>query len=175
MSLPPQHHLPHEINATTMVIRSERGHGRVVLDAFLTTLAWIAFIYLFGQGLWLVTTQRANGLEMPWFSHIVPTLSDLSVYLLAMAIQASILLIWARYNYWRFRGKQRRAPLIALPENQLQNDYGVHPQRLQALRTLPISVIHHAHDGSITHIESSQHAPVDPKNVATSINEPGNH
>lgn len=172
MSTLTSHHLPTEINASTMVIRSARGHWRWLLDALLTAIAWGAFIYLFARGLWSVTTQRMNGVDLPWLSQVLPTLSDLSVYIFAMLIQAGILLLWAQYNFWRFRGKQRRAPYTSLAQVNLLSYYGISAQSLHALRTLPISVIHHAHDGSITYTESSLHAPPTSKLDANATSRP---
>lgn len=145
----PEHHLPEAINASTMVIRSQRGHWRFLLDCVLTALAWLAFALLFARGIWSIATKNRDGIEMPFLSGIAPTVSDLGIYILAMLLHGGLLILWARYNYLRFRGKRRNAtePLAQL---KLMSDYGITPQTLEQLRTLPISVIHHAPDGSMT-------------------------
>lgn len=159
MSALPSHQLPTEINASTMIIRSARGHGRFILDCLLTAGAWVAFIFLFARGLWSMSTEKVNGVNQPSFSHILPTLSDLSVYIFAMLVQGGILILWAQYNYCRFRGALRRTPYTPLAALTLLHDYGISAPTLQALRTWPLSVIHHAHDGSITRVENALHAP----------------
>lgn len=143
---------PHEINASTMVIRSARGRWRHVLDAVLTVLAWAFFIFLFARGIQAVLADQREGVDLPLLSQLMPTFSDLGVYVLAMLLQGALLLIWARYNYWRFRGKQRRASAQVENDDGVLRYYGIQAGSLQRLRVQPVSVIHHAHDGSIVHI-----------------------
>lgn len=162
MTQEPQHHLPEAINASTMVIRSQRGQWRFLLDCVLTVLAWLAFALLFARGIWSIATKNRDGIEMPFLSEIAPTVSDLGIYILAMLLHGGLLILWARYNYLRFRGKQRRSPSTApLAQLKLMADYGITLQTLNELRTLPISVIHHAPDGSIIKAtDLSVHTPI---------------
>lgn len=149
MKNPPPNHLPPIINAETMVIKSQRGHWRWVLDCLLTVCAWISFFYLFTKGILSIATGQHNGVSLPFFTQLLPTLSDLSTYILAMLLQGGFLLLWARYNYFRFRGKKRRSPFSQLTDVQLKADYDINAHTLQQLRSQPISVIHHAQDGRI--------------------------
>lgn len=132
-----------------MVIKSQRGHWRWVLDCLLTVCAWISFFYLFARGIQSIAAGHQNGLELPFLTQLLPTLSDLSIYICAMLLQGGLLILWARYNYLRFRGKKRRAPFVSLTDVQLKVDYDINSETLQQLRSQSISVIHHAPDGRI--------------------------
>lgn len=140
------------ITASTMVIHSARGRWYFVLDCLLTVLAWCVFIYLFARGITALPTQSGSSIALPWLSAILPALSDISIYVLAMVLQACILFLWARYNHWRFHGIQRREPPAPLPASELQAYYGISTETLQRLRTASISVIHHDADENIVRI-----------------------
>lgn len=142
-----------DINASTMVIRSARGYWRHVLDIFLTWMAWIFFSYLFARGIWSVLSSGREGADLPWLTPLLPGFSDLGVYLLAMLLQGGLLVLWARYNFWRFHGRTRRAPPAAMDDDSLI--YGIPADSLQQLREQPVSVIHHAADGRIVQVASS--------------------
>lgn len=149
----PTHPLPDAINADTMVIRSARGVWRHVIDVVLTGLAWVTFIYFFARGIWSIALGGNVGMDMPLLSQISATLSDISVYVLAMLLQGLVLIIWARYNAWRFRGKQRRAKASSISSNATQAFYRLDASSLQELRQAPISVIHHTDEGYIAKLE----------------------
>src|SRR5690606_7670545 len=131
-----------DINASTMVIRSARGYWRHVLDIFLPWMAWIFFSYLFARGIWSVLEREREGVDMPWLAPLLPGFSDLGLYLLAMLLQGGLLVLWARYNFWRFRGQTRRAPPPALDDDSLLRHYGIPPDSLRRMRQLPVCVIH---------------------------------
>ena len=146
------------ITASTMVIHSARGRWYFVLDCLLTVLAWCVFIYLFARGIAALPSPSTSSIALPWLSSLLPTLADISVYVLAMVLQACILFLWARYNHWRFHRVQRREPPAPVTPSGLQADYGISAEALAQLRTAPISVIHfddHEHIVRITHSTSS--------------------
>lgn len=159
MTTAASHHLPDAINADTMVIRSERGFWRYALDVVLTLLAWVFFTYLFARGIREIALTGHVGVDMPLLSRLQPALTDLGVYVLAMLLQGSLLIAWARYNLWRFRGKQRRANISPVASSQLQAFYGVDTASLHQLRTQPICMIEHRKDGSIAHLTSRPTRP----------------
>lgn len=144
-----------EINASTMVIRSARGYWRRLLDLLLTWVAWVFFSYLFARGIWSVLAQERAGVELPWMAALLPGLADLSVYLLAMLLLGGLLVLWARYNFWRFHGHNRRAVPAAMDDDSLLRHYGIPADSLQRMRQLPVCVIHHAPDGRIVQVASS--------------------
>lgn len=141
-----------EINTSTMVIRSARGHWRHALDILLTWVAWAFFTFLVARGIWSVLSGQREGVDMPWLTPLLPGMSDLGVYLLAMLLQGGLLVLWARYNFWRFRGRQRRAAPLPMDDDSLLRHYGIPADGLRRLRDLPVSIIHHAQDGSIVQV-----------------------
>ena len=145
--------LPATIDATTMVIRSRRTWWRSTLDITLTLLAWLGFLLLWGRGLRSMLQHKdIDGLELPIAQQLLPTVHDLAIYVLAILLQGLLLLGWARYNFWRFHGKQRRGPIPALSDSRLMADYDLDPASLQRLRTQAVSVVEHACDGSIVQV-----------------------
>lgn len=144
-----------EINASTMVIRSERGYWRHALDLFLTWMAWAFFTYLVARGIWSLLSPQREASGLPWLSPLLPGFVDLGVYLLAMLLQGGLLVLWARYNYWRFRGSTRRAAPAPTDDDSLLRHYGIPAESLRRLRELPVCVIHHAPDGSIVQVAAS--------------------
>ncbi|MDR3003981.1 MAG: poly-beta-1,6-N-acetyl-D-glucosamine biosynthesis protein PgaD [Acidovorax sp.] len=142
-----------EICTATMVICTQRSRLRYALDVVLTLLAWLAFAYLFAQGIWAVGTNRVEELEMPFLSRAQLSMNTLSIYALAMLLQGLLLVLWALYNWGRFRGKQRRNTDTAVSDESLTRSYGIDASTLQRLRTQPISVIYHTADGSIAAVE----------------------
>ena len=140
--LPAANHLPQEINASTMVIRSQRSALRHTIDWIMTLFAWLAFLYLLIRGIMAVGSNNLQGVDMPFLSRAMPSVDTLSIYALAMILQGLMLLVWALYNWSRFHGKTRRGAAGAVDDERLS----------RSLRANPISVIHHAPDGAITAI-----------------------
>lgn len=151
-SLPAANHLPQEINASTMVIRSQRSALRHTIDWIMTLFAWLAFLYLLIRGIMAVGSNNLQGVDMPFLSRAMPSVDTLSIYALAMILQGLMLLVWALYNWSRFHGKTRRGAAGALDDERLSRSYGIDQNTLRSLRANPISVIHHAPDGAITAI-----------------------
>jgi biofilm PGA synthesis protein PgaD len=63
-------------------------------------------------------------------------------YLLIFGLLAASYLGWARYNQWRFRGRERRNPRPAPPLAKIAEDFGVPLKVLQQWRTQRRVVIH---------------------------------
>lgn len=152
-------HISREINASTMIIRTQRSKFRQIADWVITLLAWCAFLYLLIRGIIAVGSGNIEGVDMPFMSRALPSIDTLAIYALAMIMQGVILLFWAFYNWTRFHGKTRRSAANTLADERLMNDYGIDKVALNSLRSRPISVIHHTPEGSITAITSSRHLP----------------
>lgn len=131
------------VNTSTMVIHSARGKWYFWLDCLVTVIAWCIFIYLFARGIASLRAPSSQGLALPGLSALFPTLSDITVYLIAMLLQACLLIFWASYNAARFQEQQRRSLPSAMASAQLLSDYGISPEALAQLRSAPISIIHH--------------------------------
>lgn len=145
-------HFPDQIDASTMIVRSQRSGLRRGIDWVLTLLAWFLFLFLFIKGIWAVGTNQVNGIDMPFMSRALPSVDTLSIYALAMLLQALLLLVWALYNWTRFHGKTRRSSASSLGDDKLSRSYGINRNMLQSLQSSSISVIHHTPDGNISAI-----------------------
>lgn len=140
------------VNTDTMVIRSARGKLRSSVDLILTLLAWGIFLYLLWQGL-----QSAVGPSesAPPSNHLQLVFGDIVGYLLVIALQGVLLLLWASYNRLRFKGKVRRSASSPVSDIKLMHDYQIDTDCLKKLRNSAISIVHHTHDGTIRKITSS--------------------
>lgn len=152
-------HIRREINASTMVIRTQRSKLRHAADWVITVFAWIAFLYLLIRGIIAVGTGQTMGVDMPFMSRALPSVDTLAIYALAMILQGMLLLLWAFYNWSRFHGKTRRSSAQTIADERLMNDYGIDKVALNSLRSRPISVIHHTPEGAITAITASRTVP----------------
>lgn len=148
-----------EINASTMVIRTQRSKFRQIADWVITLFAWCAFLYLLIRGIIAVGSGNIEGVDMPFMSRALPSIDTLGIYALAMIMQGMLLLLWAFYNWTRFHGKTRRSTANTLADERLMNDYGIDKMSLNSLRSRPVSVIHHTPEGAITAITSSRYFP----------------
>lgn len=151
--------LPLAIDASTMAIRTQRSAFRHAVDWIVTLLAWCAFLYLLVRGIMAVGSNQMQGVDMPFFSRVMPSVDTLIIYALAMVLQGLFLLVWALYNWSRFHGKTRRSSASALDDARLTRSYGIDQAALDSLRSQPVSVIHHAFDGSIMSIDHARAAP----------------
>jgi hypothetical protein len=98
-----------------------------------------------------VGSNQMQGVDMPFFSRVMPSVDTLIIYALAMVLQGLFLLVGAvqlepfpRQDPPQFRQRPGRCT----SDPQLRH----RPGGLDSLRSQPVSVIHHAPDGSITAI-----------------------
>src|SRR5690606_26724126 len=94
-----------------MIISTSRSRVGTFLDALLTVIGWIVFIYLFGRGILGILRNAAGGPEASLMPTFLPTLGTVSTYAIIALINAAIFISWALYNYWRFEGVERRKPV----------------------------------------------------------------
>ena len=73
--------------------------------------------------------------------------------MLVALFNAAVLLLWAKYNEWRFRGKERRQPPTPLTDEQLAKSFGVDlAERLRAAPSRRMTV-HHDAKGNVQAID----------------------
>lgn len=136
-----------------MIITTERSIPGVFLDAALTALGWLCFLYLLTQGVLSIVNERPLGPDVPFWTQVMPTLHTLTVYMIVAALNGSLLLSWAMYNRRRFARADRRKSLPRLQDGALMRSFGVSQEQLAGLRSTDVAVIHHAEDGQIMDIE----------------------
>lgn len=102
----------------------------------ITLFFWGALLYLWQPLLSLL----AWGLNIQLFyNHMIllggyRTFFDLLVkYLITITILGGGLIVWARINQWRFRGKERRTGIGATDMELLSADFGLALEEIEAL------------------------------------------
>lgn len=141
-----------------MIIKTTRSRLASFVDAVLTALAWIAFTYLFGAALLdILGGRREGGPDMTALARMLPTLGTLGVYALVAMVNAAILLAWARYNAYRFRGVDRRQALAPLTDAQLARSFGLQLEQRQGSAMAKSMTIHLCSDGHIQGIDIHRH------------------
>jgi len=132
-----------------MIISTSRSRLGFLVDAVLTIIAWIAFIYLFGAGIVAILRGAAQGPQAPLWSTFLPTMGTLSAYLLVAAINAAILVAWAIYNHLRFAGLDRRTSPAAIGAAQLARSFALDAKGVEDINASKVVVIHHDEEGRI--------------------------
>lgn len=127
-----------------------------------TLLFWGALLYLWQPLLSLL----AWGLNIHLFyNHMIVMggyhafLDLLAFYALVILILGGGLILWARINLWRFRGKNRRNGVFFTDEAQLCRDFAVSSEQLAELRAARrLTVLLNA-DGRIERFSSAANRP----------------
>jgi biofilm PGA synthesis protein PgaD len=117
-----------------------------------TVLFWALWIYLWLPVLaiigWLLGIKIAYR-EMVIKHGYVQLVQDLGLYALVILCLGGSLLLWAYYNYFRFRGVERRQerPRVTLEETGLR--FQVEAGELRRWTLAPRLVMHHGADGRV--------------------------
>jgi biofilm PGA synthesis protein PgaD len=121
-----------------------------------TVLFWAFWIYLWLPVLaaigWLLGFKIAYR-EMVTKLGYVELVQQLGLYGFIVACLGGSLLIWAYYNYFRFRGVERRKerPRVTLEETSAR--YQIAPEELGRWTRAARLVIHHSADGRVIRAE----------------------
>jgi biofilm PGA synthesis protein PgaD len=109
----------------------------------ITLLFWGALLYLWQP----LVSVIAWGLNIHLFyNHMIllggyRTFLDLLMkYLAVIAVLGGGLILWARINQWRFRGKERRTGIDATDMAALCASYGLEPSDGDVLRSRRVTV-----------------------------------
>ncbi len=130
--------------------RSRYGYG------LLTLLAWAAYAYL-----WLpLLSLAAWSLGLKLFYHHMVVLEGyqgllqlLGLYATIIALLSGIYLGWALYNWFRFRGMERRRGMPPVTVDELARHFGLEPHQLQACQHSKRLQVHHDAQARITAID----------------------
>ena len=135
-----------------MIIKTERRLLARLIDFLLTLLAWCCLLYLFGKAfLNYVPAQESQYLPKISLAHWGVT-NTLTTYLLVVFFNALLLIVWARYNQFRFRGKTSRRPFEPLTSQELSQHFEQTPGQLKKLRQARISTLEHDEAGTLVAI-----------------------
>lgn len=123
----------------------------------ITLLFWGALLYLWQPLLSIV----AWGLNIHLFyNHMIllggyrTFLDLLATYLLVIALLGGGLILWARINQWRFRGRERRTGIDRTDIAALCQSYGVKPDVIEATARHKIVAVSFADNGGIEMVVS---------------------
>lgn len=137
-----------------MIIKTERSGVFTLIDFILTLLAWIAFGYLFIEGIVSIFRGDTPGLAVPIMSRLLPSLRTLLVYVVVAVGIALVLFAWAKYNAIRFGGLDRRKTPPALSNEALATSFEISAEQLASLRDSHRAVIYHTPEGRINDIDT---------------------
>ncbi|MBB3243231.1 biofilm PGA synthesis protein PgaD [Pseudomonas sp. Tn43] len=145
------------------IIRTRQRPFLVMIDVFLTVLAWIGLLYLLVQGLWpLIDTRAGPRIDVSLFD----ALGTLQIYLWVALLNAMILITWARYQQRKSkRFAQRRLPAPVVDDQGLSKSFKLTGDRLAKLRTPGSMTIHNDQDGDVSHVVT-HFIPVDPARLS---------
>ncbi|MCK0746688.1 poly-beta-1,6-N-acetyl-D-glucosamine biosynthesis protein PgaD [Chromohalobacter nigrandesensis] len=141
--------LPNIIYRPDLQSRRQRG-----LFALLAGVGWLIWLYLFLPlstllG-WAFGSERFQAYVIDGHEH---SWSSLMIYAVTVVLAGAALLIWAFYNYRRFRHADRRRPPSPLTTERLATSFGVDEAQVARLQQGRVATLYHDAEGNITDIE----------------------
>src|SRR5271168_4515967 len=123
-----------------------------VLFGSMTVFFWAIWIYLWLPILALIGWTlgfRIAYEQMVVLNGYTGLLHLLKYYLAVIFCLAATLLCWAYYNFWRFRGVNRRAHAVSVGIPMLSQRYHVAQQTLESWTGARRLVLHHDAEGKL--------------------------
>jgi len=161
--------MPQPVDGDLLVV-TQRSHAGYMLDSLLTLGGWLLFFFLFAAGIVAILRGEMRGPDSPLLPQIMlASVITIVGYIITMAINSLILIGWAKYNQYRFSGKDRRKPPLPLTAERLCTSFAIPPTLLERARMTRVMVIQHDEDGAILDIQNAalQPAAAAPAPVAT--------
>jgi biofilm PGA synthesis protein PgaD len=125
----------------------------------ITLFFWGVLLYLWQPALSLLAW--AFNIKL-FYQHMVVLggfesfLTLLKVYAIVIACLGGALLLWAKINELRFRGKVRRAQVSEINTHQLAEYFVVSEQSLLAWQSDKVLYVHMRNDGQVTEINNKK-------------------
>ena len=135
----------------------QRRRHRVLFGS-LTAVFWVAWVYLWMPVLALAGWTlgvRVGYDEMVVRGGFAGVVGLVKVYTLIIALLGGALLAWAYYNYFRFRGIERRRAFPRVTFANLSERYGIAPQMVEKWSHAKRLVVHHNDHGRVVWAEIS--------------------
>lgn len=140
-----------------------QGWPLVLGSRLITAAMWVLYVYLW---LPLLTVLAwAIGIEAAYEQMVTLGGYQIAVELWAffatvILIMGGLLLGWARINFYRFRGPDRRQLPSRTDSARMAADFGLAPDRLSALQTCRRARLDHHPDGRLLSAEiGAEHHP----------------
>lgn len=130
------------------LIFTERRWFPKLFDAFLTFVAWSGFLWLIYGGIVKALMAHPNMGPRPFASN----LSSVVIYLIVAAVYSALLIIWARYNQYRFR-IERRSRKPGLEHEEIAKSLHIQPGLISELSRGRLLTVHHNGLGNISNVE----------------------
>lgn len=127
-----------------------------IVGVYLTFMVWAGWTYLwlpvvhFGQ--WLLDIKGDyQDFVMRGYDALG---QSLPMYALVVALMGGGLLLWATYNFRRFRGRDRRRSRPALPRRRIAVFYGLTEAQVAAYQDARCLVMRHDESGRLVAVET---------------------
>lgn len=130
------------------LIFTERQWFPKFFDAVLTLIAWGGFLWLIYGGMIRAIVSQPNMGPRPF----VTTLNTLILYVIVSVVYGGLLIIWARYNQYRFR-VERRSRKPGLAAEEVAKSFQIAPGLVAELNQARLLTVHHNGHGGIRSVE----------------------
>ncbi len=140
-----------------MIITTQRSSVSLAIDTTLTAIGWMGFFYLFTRGVVSVMDKASYGsAQVSMLDPYLPTMTTLAAYLFVGAANALVLVLWARYHDLFFKDLEVPKALPRIDEVTVADHFQLTLNQLREIQTSRVTVIYHATDGAIAHLETDQ-------------------
>jgi len=118
--------------------------------ALLAGVGWMLWLYLFLPlstiGSWIFGVHRFDDYVLDNHGH---SWASLAIYAVTIALAGTALLIWAFYNYRRFRHTDRRQPASLVTSEKLALSFGINSAQVAELQRCRSVTLEHDAQGNI--------------------------
>lgn len=123
---------------------------------FLTVLCWALWIYLWMAVLALIGWLL--GIDVGYREMVIKHgfgefVDRLPLYAFIVLCLGGGLLLWAYYNYFRFRGVERRKERKCVTVEETSTRFMIAPEECHRCMHAPRLVIHHSADGRVLRVD----------------------
>ncbi|WP_110669183.1 poly-beta-1,6-N-acetyl-D-glucosamine biosynthesis protein PgaD [Salinicola halophilus] len=137
--------LPDIIHRPDLQTRRQRS-----VTALFTGLGWMIWLYLFMPlatlGGWFFGVERFQTYVI---DNAGRSWASLTIYAITIGLAGVALLVWAFYNYRRFRHVDRRRPADAVTPERLAQSFGIDVEQIAGLQRQRTLVVEHDERGEI--------------------------
>lgn len=126
-----------------LIFTEQRWLPRAI-DIALTCLAWAGFLWLIYFGIARALAHKPDVGPGPFYS----TLMTLLGYVAALLFNGLALIVWARYNQYRFR-VERRKRRPELSQDELAASFALKREVADAMKSARVQTVYHDGSGSI--------------------------
>ncbi|MTD40721.1 poly-beta-1,6-N-acetyl-D-glucosamine biosynthesis protein PgaD [Erwinia sp. CPCC 100877] len=118
------------------------------IDILLTLIAWAFFLGLIYNGLVETLFHRPETGARPFIS----TMVTLALYIAVAVLYGGALILWARYNQYRFR-VERRARKPDMEGEEVAESFKITPELVAGLNKARVLIVYHNERGDIQDVE----------------------